>query len=134
MKTVHSILLTSLLALFLTSCTKESFDEKIVGKWQRKELYRSSNNGSDFQWTAVPDPDYTDIEFSENGRFSRFLISGRCGTSCSGTYLIINNDQIQINSHCYDDPTILAVNLSKKELTIIYHFPDGQVKEKFVRL
>ena len=130
MKTVHSILLTSLLALSLSSCTKESFDEKIVGKWQIQEVYNGYANGGNFQWTAVPDQYRSIMEFHDNGTFTES--SGRYCTA--GTYTVINDDQIQINSNCFVEPFILYVNLSKKELTITHPVREGEVKEKFIRL
>ena len=134
MKTVHSILLTSLFALFLTSCTKESFDEKIVGKWQIQEVYNGYANGGNFQWTTVPEQYRSVIEFYENGNYNESKSSMSFPYSCSGTYLIINGNQVQINPACYSDPYILSVNLSKKELTITHQVREGQVKEKFIRL
>ena len=130
MKTVHSLILTSLIALFLSSCTKESFEEKIVGKWQIQEVYNGYANGGNFQWTAVPDQYRSVMEFHDNGTFAES--SGRYCTG--GTYTVINDDQIQINSNCFVEPFILYVNLSKKELTITHPVREGEVKEKFIRL
>ena len=53
MKTVRSILFTSLFALLLTSCTKESFDEKIVGKWQIQGMYQPDARGQ-ISWWNIP--------------------------------------------------------------------------------
>ena len=134
MKTVYSILLASLFTLLFTSCTKESFDEKIVGKWQIQEVYNGYTNGGNFQWTTVPDLNRSVIEFLENGNFNENKASGSYPNSCSGTYTLINENQVQINSTCNSAPYILSVNLSNKELTITHSVREGEIKEKFIRL
>ena len=133
MKTVHSILLTSLLA-FLSSCTKESFDENIVGKWQIQEIYVPDDTGRDSYWTTIPEQYRTVIEFKNNGNFNETPPAGWTADYCAGTYTLIKKDKVQINSVCYTDPYSLSVNISEKELTIFEFTRAGEAKKKFVRI
>ena len=133
MKTVRCILFTSLFALLLTSCTKESFDEKIVGKWQIQGMYQPDARGQ-ISWWNIPEQDRSVIEFYENGSFVENSPGSYSLNYCDGTYTLNTKDQIQINSTCNTVPFTLEVNLTKKELTIIHQVREGQVKEKFIRL
>ena len=133
MKTVHSIFLTSLLVLFLSSCTKENFDDKIVCKWQIQGMYQPDARGQ-ISWWNIPEQDRSVIEFHEDGSFVESSPGSYSLNYCAGTYVLNSNDQIQINSTCNTVPFILAVNLSKKELTIIHQVREGLVREKFIRL
>jgi hypothetical protein len=135
MKTVYSILLTSLLALFLSSCTKESFDEKIVGKWQEQQVYAGYLNGGNFQWNTVPQQFQNVLEFLDNGSFIEIDQAGNpLPDTCGGTYKIINENQVEINSTCNNAPYTLSLYISKKELIITHKVIEGEIKQKFIKL
>jgi hypothetical protein len=88
MKTVNSILFFSFIILSLTSCTKESFDQKIVGKWEIREEFAGYAMGGNFQWNAIPDQHRYSIEFREDGNFTETRAPGNSPNVCAGNYTI----------------------------------------------
>ena len=131
MKTVSSILFFSFIVLTLTSCTKESFDQKIVGKWQISEV--SGFNGTNYYSTTVPEASRSTIEVFDNGGFVETMPASWGGTSCTGTYSILKENQAQFRSNCSGADNV-TFNISKKTLIRTKAERDDMVTEKFIKI
>src|SRR3982751_6639577 len=126
MKTVNSILFFSFILLSLTSCTKdsESFDQKIVGKWQISEIYNGIA-GSPFGWNTIQEQYKYSIQFQEDGSFIKTEAPGSSPSVCTGTYTLTNQNEIILNSVCNNSSEKLNLNLTSKALTITYQVREG---------
>jgi hypothetical protein len=131
MKTKTLLLFSPLLILFICSCNKESLSEKIVGKWQIQERYDGYAMGGTYQWSSIPAQYQYYLEFSANGNFAENHWNFG---QCDGTYSLVNENKLRINSSCYTTPVNLNITLSDNTLIITYNVIEGQIKEKFLKI
>ena len=134
MKTLSSILFFTIIIFSLTSCTKESFDKKIVGKWQIKEIYNGIA-GSPFRWNTIPEEYRYSIEFLEDGSFIKTEGPVNLPNVCMGTYSLPNENEIILSSRCINSSqSPNNLNLAHEALTITYEVFEGEIKEKFIKV
>jgi hypothetical protein len=134
MKTINILQVTLLIALSFTSCKKENFSERIVGKWQIQEVFNGYSNGGDFRWSTVPSQYQSSLEFNANGGFKEVRATGFLPAQCTGIYRLLSNGEIQVLSDCSATPYNLSISVSNKVLTITHFVREGEVKEKFIKV
>jgi hypothetical protein len=131
MKTTHSILLFSLLLSTAISCKKEDLNDSIIGKWTIYEQYNGYLNGGDFKWHEVPGTNKWSIEFDASGNCIE--IKSGTFTPCSGSYSLVSNQQLIINSGCNAVPQNLNISIRKDQLLITRQVREGEIIEKYLR-
>lgn len=129
MKAINILWLFFLLYLPFTSCKKESFNDRLAGKWQIKEM--NSGYWSDFKWVNVPGPNQLIREFTTNGNYKESFPAGSFPWQCSGTYSIQNDKEVQIFKNCNSGPDEFDVVITDKVMMITYPTPEGEIKEKY---
>lgn len=133
MKTNFYLILFILLITIHFSCSKEYVEEQITGTWQMTECYTSYNNAGDSSWSVVPIDQSSVIEFGEDGKYIETLADSSAAP-CTGTYQEIKKNQFQVNSTCRNEPFIIRAIITYQKLIISYPTPDGERREKFLRL
>jgi hypothetical protein len=120
--------------LFVFSCKKENISNNLVGRWQIQEVYNGYVNGGDFKWSAVPNEFKSSITFSSDGSFSQILPGTWSPNQCSGTYVLINENELSVSSTCTTIPYNIGVDIDERVLIITRKVIEGEVKEKFIRI
>ncbi len=134
MKTTIILQVILLLGLSFTSCKKENFNEKIIGKWQIQEVFNGYSNGGDFRWSTVPSQYKNSLEFNANGGFKEVRATGNLPVQCTGNYSLLSNGDIQVVSDCSSTPYNLSISVSNEVLIINHLVREGEIKEKFIKV
>ena len=131
----YSNLLSGLLfILFFSSCKKENISNNLVGSWQIQQVYKGYVNGGDFKWSAVPNEYKSSITFSSDGSYNEILPGNWSPNQCSGTYVLINENELRVHSTCSAIPYNIGVDISEKVLIITRRVIEGEIKERFIKI
>lgn len=120
------------------SCSREGPEDEIIGswkiligRWKFIDQYDGYYNGGNFQWNPVPAENQDVYEFTSDNLFFEYLPYGEI--RCTGSYLMISNNEVQINSSCYIGPFTLDFSIEKDTMLITHFVTEGQIIEKFLR-
>ena len=96
--------INSLFAVLIVfgACSDESrtIENFPVGKWKLKEIFDGYANGGTFTWNDVPNGYSEIIEFTYDLKYSESFYSFQHQKQCTGSYRILSDDLIEIESSC----------------------------------
>ena len=98
-----------------------------------QQVYNGYANGGDFKWSAIPDEYTFSLAFNRDGSFSESLPVSWFPNQCSGSYVLINENELKVNSSCYTEPYSIIFYVSEKYLIITHRVIEGEIKEKFIK-
>lgn len=122
-------LLLACMITVLTSCKKENEvkNNGLIGKWQLVATLDTFNGGS--TWVNVPAEGAHTLEFKTDGTLIKLEIPGGINAICTGGYLALPDNMIQVNSPCNPPNEMIRVSaLSPVQLIL-----DRQGIESIIR-
>ena len=134
MKTYSKLLLSLSFIFFFSSCRKENVTNKLVGSWQILQVYNGYTMGGDFKWSTVPKEYKSSIAFNRDGSFSESLPGSWSSNQCTGNYVLINENELRVNSTCSTMPYNIIFDVSEGFLIITHKVIEGEIKEKFIKI
>lgn len=123
------IIITTLVALTLLSCTKEK-QSSIVGVWKGVSIY-SQDNAGNYYWSEAPQFPYI-LTLRDDGTYSGW----QCYTTGTGIYQYNHaNKQIRLEDRSSGSiETISVSDLNDDRLILDYDMTGaGQYKIRFIR-
>jgi len=132
MKRIEWLTLLSIFLMITTSCREE--DQEVFGLAGKWILFEQSHSGQG-QWDTVPVDVQDIIEFLPDGHFIQTEHRGNpLPDVCSGTYLLISDTQLRINSSCQQHETTWNISLFPDALIFTFRGREENLFQKYIRV
>ena len=107
----------------------------IIGRWELREVYDSGQMNGDPQWQTIS-PEFRHVwEFQSEDNFIKIELRGNpLPDTCTGTYLLLSDSQLQYTSSCQVIINTVEISLTSQTLIFTYIGREGNVYEKYVKI
>ncbi|HZV70736.1 MAG TPA: hypothetical protein VFG10_14375 [Saprospiraceae bacterium] len=132
MRRIECLTLLSIFLLISISCREEDHETiGLAGKWL---LFEISHTGQ-AQWETVPVDVQDIIELLPDGHFIQTEHRGNpLPNVCSGTYLLISDTQLRVNSSCQQHETTWNISLFPDALILTFRGREENLFQKYIRV
>lgn len=120
-----------IICFIISGCSDDNNKPGIVGEWKLTEIYDGYANGGNFTWTSVPDTYYEFINFTSNGQYFKSGDLDGTQTQCNGTYQLLPDNILQIESSCQTVLVNHKIELTEKTLIIDIQVIEGVIRRKY---
>ncbi len=133
MNLMKRLVILILFSLLFSSCNDdENIKTKIVGEWKLVEVFNGYVHGGDFKWTAVSNTYSDTIRFTANGKYFKNIRSeGEEWQRCIGTYKLLPDSILEIESSCQLYPIQHEIELTQETLIFNIQVIEGVIREKY---